>query len=188
MTAIDVAFAKARAGSHEAFAEWMGGVELPIRLSLRRFAQAVDVEAVVQETLLRMWLLSQDKERDLSGENASLRFAIGVALNIARSEARRWGREQLLPPEDLPEPAVDPEPPSDPGLRRAIAECLARVAASPRRAIRARMDLGGLASDRDIAESLRMTLNTFLQNIVRARKQVANCLKRRGIPLEEALS
>ena len=188
MTTIDAAFAKARAGSHEAFADWMGGVELPIRLALRRFAQAVDVEAVVQETLLRMWLLSQDKERDLTGENASLRFAIGVARNIARSEARRWGREQLLPPEDLPEASVDPEPLSDPGLRRAIAECLARVAAKPLRALRARMDLGGLTSDRDIAQGLRMTLNTFLQNIVRARKQVAACLERKGISLEEALS
>jgi len=188
VTTIDAAFAKARAGGHEAFADWMGGVELPIRLSLRRFAQAVDVEAVVQETLLRMWLLSQEKGRELSGENASLRFAIGVARNIARSEARRWGREQLLPPEDLPEAAVDPEPPSDPGLRRAITECLARVAAKPRKALRARMDFGGLMPDRDIAQSLRMTLNAFLQNIVRARRQVAACLGRKGISLEEALS
>jgi len=188
VTPIDAAFAKARAGSHEGFADWMGSVELPIRLSLRCFAQAVDVEAVVQETLLRMWLLSQEGAREWDGENASLRFAIGVARNIARSEARRWGREQLLPSEDFPEPAVDPEPLSDHGLRRAISECLARVAAKPRAALRARMDFGGLQPDRDMARSLRMTLNTFLQNIVRARKQVAACLERKGISLEEVLS
>jgi len=188
VTTIDAAFAHARAGSHEAFAVWMGGVELPIRLSLRRFAQAVDVEAVMQETLLRMWLLSQERAHDLSRENASLRFAIGVARNIARSEARRWGREKLLPPDDFPEAVVNPEPLSDQGLRRAIQECLARVAARPREALRGRMDFGGLMPDRDIAQSLRMTLNTFLQNIVRARKQVAACLERKGISLEEALS
>jgi DNA-directed RNA polymerase specialized sigma24 family protein len=166
----------------------MGSVELPIRLAMRRFAQAVDIESVVQETFLRMWLLSQDKGRDLSGENASLRFAIGMARNIARSEARRWGREKLLPPEDLPEPVLEPDPVSDPGLRRAIVECLKKVAAKPLQALRARMDLGGVIADRDIAEGIGMTLNTFLQNIVRARKQVAGCLERGGIPLPELLS
>ncbi len=188
MTAIDAAFEKARTGSREAFADWMGSVELPIRLGLRRFAQAVDVEAVMQETFLRMWLLSQDAERELSGEHASLRFAIGVARNLARSEARRSGRENALPPEDLPQPAVEPEPIVDAGLRRAIVECLGKVAAKPLKALRARMDSEGMIPDRDIATTVSMTLNTFLQNIVRARKQVAACLERKGIPLQEVLS
>jgi DNA-directed RNA polymerase specialized sigma24 family protein len=188
VTAIDAAFAKARTGNHQAFADWMGSVELPIRLALKRFAQAVDVEAVLQEAFLRMWLLSQDQERELSGENASLRFAIGVARNLARSEARRWGREKFLPPDDLPEPAVEPEPIADTGLRRAIMECLEKVAAKPLQALRARMQFGGMIPDRDIASKVRMSLNTFLQNIVRARKQVAACLERKGIPLQEVMS
>ena len=188
VSAIDSAFAKARTGDRDAFADWMGSVELPIRLSLRRFVQAVDVEGVVQETLLRMWLLSQDRDRVLEGENASLRFAIGVARNLARAEARRLGRERLLPPEDLPEPTVDPEPTADPGLRRAILDCVNKLAAKPLEALRARMLLGAQASDREIAKMTRMTLNTFLQNIVRARKQVAQCLERKGISLLEALS
>jgi DNA-directed RNA polymerase specialized sigma24 family protein len=37
------------------FALWMSQSEHPIRMSLRRFAAAVDVESVVQETFLRVW-------------------------------------------------------------------------------------------------------------------------------------
>jgi len=121
-------------------------------------------------------------------EDPSLRFALGVARNLARAEARRLGRERLLPPEELPEPAVDPKPTADPGLRRAILDCVNKLAAKPLEALRARMLLGAQASDREIAKMTRMTLNTFLQNIVRARKHVAQCLERKGISLMEALS
>jgi DNA-directed RNA polymerase specialized sigma24 family protein len=187
MTALDATFLRVRTGDREAFAGWMGSVELPLRLALRHFARAVDVEAVVQETLLRMWLLSQDARRPLTGENASLRFAIGLARNLARAEARRLGQELLLPPEEWPEPSAEPEPPSDPGLRKAISECLTRLAAKPSQAFQARMRRGGLFSDSELAAQVGMTLNTFLQNIVRARKQVASCLARKGIPLQELL-
>ena len=70
-----------------------------------RFARAVDVEGVVQETLMRMWLHARDRGRELEGENASLRFAVGVARNVARSEARRLRREVHLSSGELPEPA-----------------------------------------------------------------------------------
>ena len=133
-----------------------------------------------------MWLFSQDRSRPLSGENASLRFAIALARNVGRSEARRLGCETLLPPENLPEPAADPDPPSDPGLRRAILACVERLAARPLEALRARTQLGGLLPDRDIAARVGMSINTFLQNIVRARKQVAACLEQKGISLEDA--
>ena len=165
----------------------MGRVERPIRFSLRAFARAVDVEGVVQETLLRMWTLAKDRERELTGENASLRFAIGMARNIARHEARRLGRERLLPPEDMPEVPTLPEASSDPRLAQVIAECLGRIAGRPLAALRARMDRQGHMPDRQIAKDLGMTLNTFLQNIVRARRQLAECLTRRHVPLEEIL-
>jgi DNA-directed RNA polymerase specialized sigma24 family protein len=187
MTALDSTFAQVRAGDRLAFAHWMGSVELPIRLSLRQFARAVDVEAVVQETLLRMWILAQDGARPLTGDNASLRFSIGLARNLARAEARRLGNETLLPLEALPEPSAEPEPPSDPPLREAILECLARLATKPAKAFQARMRLGARFPDAVLASRLGMSLNTFLQNIVRARKQVATCLARKGIPLEEVL-
>jgi DNA-directed RNA polymerase specialized sigma24 family protein len=186
MTALDSTFQKARAGDRMAFANWMGGVELPIRRALRPFARAVDVEAVVQEALLRMWLLSQDRRRELTGENASLRFALGLARNLARAEARRLGHETLLPPEGLPEPHADPEPPSDPALRKAILACLERLAKKPAQAFGARLR-AGLSADAALAAQVGMTLNTFLQNIVRARKQLATCLSRKGISLEDGL-
>ncbi len=188
MSLVDSLFARARDGEEGAFAEWMGSVELPIRRSLERFARAVDVESVMQETFLRMWILAQDPERELTGEDASLRFALGTARNVARAEARRTGREKSLPPEDLPETPVEPIPPPDPGLRRAILECVERVAKKPLQALRARLTYGVLLSDREIARRVGMTVNTFLQNIVRARKQVADCLARKGIPLGEVLS
>ena len=132
MTVIDLAFGRVCGGDREAFAEWMGRAERPIRASLRPFARAVDVESVVQETLLRMWVFAQDRGLELTGENASLRFAIGIARNVARSEARRLQRQRFLPPEDLPEVPVDPDPVPDPRLRALIRECLKRLAGKPR--------------------------------------------------------
>lgn len=61
-------------------------------------ARAVDVESRLQQTLLRMWLYWRDRGRELEGPAASLRFAIGMARNIAPSEARRTGRIMLAPP------------------------------------------------------------------------------------------
>ncbi|MFN0059888.1 MAG: hypothetical protein ACKVX7_15625 [Planctomycetota bacterium] len=188
MSGADVLFATARAGGSEVFGEWMASVELAVRLSLRRYARAVDVEAVLQETFLRMWVLARDPERTLSGADASLKFALGVARNLARAEARRYRREHLLPPDDLPETPFDPVPDRDPDLRRAIAECLGRLVGKPRQALHARLRGGGRRADRLLAESLAMTKNTFLQNVVRARGQVAKCLERRGIRLEENYS
>jgi len=43
------------AGDAQAFAAWLAGAEPRIRASLRGFAAQVDVEAVLQETLLRVW-------------------------------------------------------------------------------------------------------------------------------------
>lgn len=184
LTEVDRLFAEARAGDLKSFERWMGSVELPIRLSLRRFARAVDVESVVQETLLRMWTLANDTERTLKGENASLRFALGVARNLARSEARRTGREILLPPEDLPDVTVDPAPLPSPALRKVILECIEKLPPKPLAATRARLTRA-IMSDRDLATRLGMTLNTFLQNITRARKLILDCLKRHGVSLHE---
>lgn len=188
MSEIDSFSARARAGNSMAFEEWMGSVELPIRLSLRRFARAVDVESILQETLLRMWLLAQDSGRALEGENASLRFSIGMARNLARAEARRFGKETLLPPEDLPDIPIPPDPTAFTGLLLAIRECIEKLSRKPLDALRARLDFGAMFLDREIADRIGMTLNTFLQNITRARRSVMDCLQRRGIPLEEVLS
>jgi len=174
-------------GDVQGFASWMGRVERPIRRALEPFARAVDAEGVVQETLSRMWLFAREKGAGLVGENASLRFAIGMARNIARNEARKHGRERLLPPEDLPDPPAAPDPPADPFLRLLIRRCFERLASRPRAALEARIGPGHGLSDRDLAARLRMSLNTFLQNVVRARRQLAACLEKSGVRLEEVL-
>jgi DNA-directed RNA polymerase specialized sigma24 family protein len=188
LTEVDRLFAAARTGDVESFEQWMGSVELPIRLSLSRFARVVDAESVVQETLLRMWILANGTERTLEGENASLRFALGVARNLARAEARKAGHEVTLPPEELPEVPVQPDPPPSPALRKKILDCIEKLARQPREALTARIRQGGMIPDPEIAASLNMTRNTFFQNITRARKQIERCLEQAGVSLREVLA
>ncbi len=186
---LEEAFRLAKAGDMEAFARWMGMAEMPLRRSLRRFARAVDVEAAVQETFVRMWLVAGDSGRPLTGPGASLKFAFRVARNVALEEIRRNRQDRfvdLATLDGLPEGSVEPDPP-DPALRRALEDCIARLPGQPRSALTARARSGG-RPDREIAASLRMKLNTFLQNIVRARKLLADCLERRGVRLGEILS
>jgi DNA-directed RNA polymerase specialized sigma24 family protein len=186
---LDELFALARPGGAEAFAEWMGTIEIPLRSSLRRFARAVDVEVVMQETFIRMWLVANDHARVLEGPDASLKFAFRVARNVALEEVRRNQLGRLVDLDDLqnlPEGSYDPEP-CDPALARAIADCFRRLPDKPRQALGARLDDDCLP-DRVLAERLRMRLNTFLQNIVRARKSMGKCLEGRGVRVEEVLS
>lgn len=186
---MESAFQLARSGDTDAFAQWMGMAEIPLRRSLVRFARAVDVEVVVQETFMRMWLFANDAGRILEGESASLRFALGVARNVALEELRRWRQDSFADLEgidSLPQGRVYPELP-DPALGKAIGECMEQLPPQPRTALAARIGEGHLP-DRDIAQGVRMKLNTFLQNIVRARRLLADCLEKRGVRVVEILS
>lgn len=184
MNEVDELWARVGGGDREAFGDWMGRVERPIRRSLSRFARNVEPEVVVQETLLRMWLLAQNRDRELTGADASLRYALRMARNLALNELRRREREVPLHEDDDFEQTA-PEPPSDPALARAIRDCLDRLAGQPLKAIRARIELGHQMADKVLAQMLGMTTNTLLQNIVRARRQIADCLEGKGIPREE---
>jgi RNA polymerase sigma-70 factor (ECF subfamily) len=186
---LESAFRRAGSGDPAAFAEWMAMVEHPLRRSLARFARAVDVEVVVQETFMRMWLVACDNTRRLEGGNASLKFALRVARNVAHEELRHTRLFNFYDDKalgELPETVFVPELP-DPALRKAINECVDRLPAKPRTALNARVQDGQLP-DRDLAAGVKMKLNTFLQNIVRARKLVAECLEKRGVRLKEVLS
>ena len=172
MSVADLAFERARRGDVGAFADWMALVEHPVRGSLRRFARAIDVESALQETFLRMWIASQDHERTFTGEDASLRFTLRVARNVALEEVRRARLDRLVAIDDLDpssELSIDPTPPSDPGLLRAIKDCVSRLRGKPRDALLTRLARGHELGDRDVAASLGMAVNTFLQNVVRAR-------------------
>ena len=180
MSAIDDAYKRTQEGDQEAFTSWVRLCETPLRRSLRPFAPFVDVESVLQEGLFRMWTLAPTLM--LEGENASLRYGLRLVRNLALSEARRLGKTG---PEEQPsEPAVDPDPPADPWLRQAILRCVEKLPRRPREALLARLRGG---PDRELASSLGMRPNTFLQNIVRARRLMAECLKGAGVNVEDHL-
>ena len=123
MTAdLDIHLAAIVSGDAHAFARWLAGSEPTVRATLRSFAAVVDVEAVLQEALLRVWQVAPRFVAD--GEpNGLLRLGIRIARNLAVSELRRTQARPATPSEledALPE--VRPSEP-DPMLRRAITEC-----------------------------------------------------------------
>lgn len=120
--------------------------------------------------------------------DALLRYAIRIARNHALSELRR----ARTSPEDmeamearLAEHAPLPAPP-DPILRARIHRCKERLPDRPAAALDARLDAGGSRSDAELAASVGMTLNTFLQNYSRARRSLMECLEKLGVRLEVA--
>jgi RNA polymerase sigma-70 factor (ECF subfamily) len=168
-----------------AFAQWMAGAEAPMRDSLRSFATVIDVEAVLQEALLRVWQVAPRFERD-GKPNGLLRLGVRMARNLAVSEVRRT-RARPVPDEDLERSGDPSEPaPPDPMLRRVLATCHDRLPDKPKQALDAR--IAGGAADADLATTLGMRLNTFLQNVTRARKLLAECLKKHGVAVDPELS
>jgi len=184
---IDKLWSLACSGDGQAFGDWAGRVERPVLLSLRIFARAIDTEGIVQETLLRMWQRSQADGPTLEGEHASLRFAVVMARNLALNMARKLRREHLVQPEHIPvDPqAVRTDPASDPLLRRIIEKCIEALSGAARKALEARL-LRGHVPDAVLANSVDMTRNTFLQNITRGRRQLADCLRQNGAHEHEA--
>jgi len=171
-----------RRGDAEAFARWLVGAEPPLRASLRKFATVVDSEAVLQEALLRVWQVAPQCAGD-GRPHALLRLAMRIVQNLAISEARR---HRLLPTavgDELPEPAIEPANAPDDAVRAAVANCLAKLPPQPATAITLRLADEGRSSDRELAFGAKMTTNTFLQNVTRARKLLAECLQRAGVDL-----
>jgi len=180
------------AGDPEAFARWLAGAERRLRASLGSFAARVDTEAVLQETLLRVWQVAPRFVPD-GRPDGLLRLAIRIARNHAVSELRR----DRLTPADLEaleraarEHDDDPGPArhADPLLRRAIEECRAGLPRKPALALHARLESGGTEPDEALASGLGMRRNTFLQNITRARRFLLECLGRRGIDVTAELA
>lgn len=179
---LDIHVPAIAAGDASAFALWMAGAERPLRESLRSFATRVDVEAIVQEALLRAWRIAPRVERDAA--NALLRVTLRVARNLAIDEARR-ARSVAIDDADLDASlrfaTLDAMP--DPLLREAIEDCRARLPAKPGQVLAARIASEGAEHDSTIAARLGMRLNTFLQNFTRARKLLIDCLRGHGIDL-----
>jgi RNA polymerase sigma-70 factor (ECF subfamily) len=176
-------------GDPVAFGHWLASAEPSLRESLRRFAAHADVEAVLQEALLRVWQVAPKVKPD-GRPNALLRLAARAARNLALDEARRAGFRAAVAEDDLARLldalAADaaPEAP-DPMLRRLIARCREKLRKQPRAALDARLHAGGAEPDAGLAAALGMKLNTFLQNVGRARTALAECLRRAGVALPE---
>lgn len=184
MIDLDQYLAAIGAGDPDAFARWVAGAEPSLRATMRSMAAHVDVEAVLQETLLRVWQVAPRCAAD-GRPNALLRLGARIAKNLAIDELRR-ARVTAIDAAEL-ERAVEPVEPRlpDPMLRDAIADCRRKLPSQPEAALRARLEAAGGEPDETLAARLRMKLNTFLQNVGRARKLLAVCLEKRGVRVTE---
>ncbi|MFK7739815.1 MAG: RNA polymerase sigma factor [Planctomycetota bacterium] len=168
-------------GDADAFARWLAAAEPSLRRSLRSFATKVDIEAVLQESLLRTWQVAADHCQPDGKPNGLLRLALRIARNRAIDEARRHRTAHV---ELLEQDLAQHEPvPVDPSVQLAVRNCRDRLPRRPALALTARIDDAGLQPDRTLAAKLGMKPNTFLQNITRARRLLAACLRKSGIQL-----
>lgn len=181
MSDLDFLHARIVAGDAAAFGQWLAGAEPRVRGSLASFARALDVEAVLQEALVRVWQVAPRFVPD-GKPDGLIRFAVRIARNLAVSELRRT-RSRPVEPADLEDAVVD-VPLPDPMLRQAIVDCRDKLPPKPREALDARLEAAGAREDAELAASLDMRLNTFLQNFTRARQLLADCLGKRGIAVE----
>ena len=209
---LDVHLPAIAAGDADAFARWVAGAEPILRRSLRAFAALVDGEAVVQETLLRAWQAAPrvgragrpdgavgvglGAPRDPAGGGGARGLRGQVLLldrvtptvaarTLAVSEVRRRrvGGAALVELERRSDADVAEWVAPDPLLREHIHRCRQKLPPQPARALAARLEQGGGEPDRSLAERLGMQPNTFLQNVTRARKLLAECLRRAGVDL-----
>lgn len=185
---LDLHLAAIAQGDASSFGRWAASAEPALRASLRSFAASVDTEAVLQETLLRVWQVAPRFSPD-GRPNGLLRLALRAARNLAVSETRRR-RSTPAEVDDIEALLAHAEglaEPADPLLRGVIAGCRDRLPEKPGQALDARLQSAGNEPDERLAERLGMRLNTFLQNFTRARKLLARCLAEHGVEVDPAL-
>jgi RNA polymerase sigma-70 factor (ECF subfamily) len=173
------------AGDSAAFGRWVAGAEPRLRASLTSVAGELDAEAVLQECLLRVWQVAPRFVPDGRADGL-VRLAIRIARNLAISELRRRRIVPSLAADLVPE-ASDAGTTPDPLLRRVIALCREKLPGKPAAALAARLE-GAWRHDVELAATLGMKLNTFLQNVGRARKLLAQCLADNGVDVEVELA
>jgi RNA polymerase sigma-70 factor (ECF subfamily) len=184
VTDLDVHLPGIQRGDGQAFAAWLVAAEPSLRRGLRSFARQVDVEAVLQEALLRAWQVAPELVPD-GKPNTLIRMTQRIGWNLAISETRRL-KSTPVDPGALADGFGDPgyEPPlPDPLLREAITRCREKLPPKPQQALTARLEGAGGLPDATLAERLGMTKNTFLQNVSRARKLLRECLRLAGVEL-----
>jgi DNA-directed RNA polymerase specialized sigma24 family protein len=171
----------------EAFGRWLARHDIPMRLALRRLAHLVDVEAIVQETAIVVWQRAPTLVPD--GRRGFLwRWAVTVALNRARNEARRNARRGSVGAMPDLDQVTDPHtagPQPDPLFIARISHCRAQLPEKLARALAARIEDSGQRSDRQLAAALGVTFDAFRQSLARGRKALRQCLSTFGIDLTE---
>jgi len=171
-------------GDEEAFARFLGAAEPSIRAGLRSFAARVDVEAIVQESALRVWQVAARFVVDGS-PNGLARLWMRIARNLALDGVKRRGEVPIG--DDVRDAVAIEVAPPDPLLRRVIHACFEALPDKPGAALRARLESDGSEADLHLATKLEMRLNTFLQNITRARKLLQECLEKKGVALSSRM-
>ncbi|MDB4939467.1 MAG: hypothetical protein JWP87_6439 [Labilithrix sp.] len=178
-------------GDTRAFGRWMAGAEGTMRDGLRSFASVLDVESVLQEALLRVWQVAPRFVAD-GRPNGLLRLGIRIARNLAVSELRRT-KSRPVSEEDLERALAMAEQVDlgergpDPMLREVLAKCHEQLPEKPRQVVSIRLAAEGGRSDDELASLVGMRVNTFLQNFTRARRMLAECLKKHGIVIDGGL-
>lgn len=172
------------AGDAAAFGQWLAGAEPALREALRSFSARVDVEAMLQEALLRVWQVAPRHTPD-GRPNSLFRLAIRISRNLCVDELRK-ARSAPADEEAIERALAQAEEGAlpagpDPLLRRVIEECREKLPGKPAEALTARLAAGGAEPDEEIAARLGMRTNTFLQNFTRARKLLAECLEKRKV-------
>lgn len=168
-------------GDVQAFASWLAHGEPRIRLSLKRFARVVDTEAVLQETLLRLWQVAPRVKLDTRGDCLA-RLGVQIARNLAVDHLRRARRLERAHEAEQVDPDVEPAL-SDPLLREVIQGCVQGLPKQPATALTCRLQNRGAEPDETLAQRAGMQLNTFLKNFGRARQLLLECLQRAGVTL-----
>jgi len=178
-----------QAGNREAFDAWAHEARASLQQRIGRFATAMDVEDVAQDTLLRIWQCAPTFTPD-GRPNALFRFAVRCARNLVIDHLRRVRREPC-PTDDIDRVATLraqvalPEE-HDPGLRKLIVSGIARLPSRPRAALRSRLGTRGALDDSALAGLLGMRPNTFTQNLGRARRLLASHLGACGVDIAAA--
>ena len=181
---LDVHLPRIVEGDAHAYGVFLASAEPVVRMSLRSFATKVDVEAVLQESFLRLWQVAPKVVVDDKG-NCLLRLGMRIARNLALDEMKRR-REEALPDSvsgDGAEHGYEPAP-LDPFLNERIRTCFEKLPGQPKAALAARIENAPGEHDGALAQRLGMRLNTFFQNVARARKLMLECLSRVGVVLD----
>jgi RNA polymerase sigma factor (sigma-70 family) len=172
-----------------AFTRWFARCEIPLKQSLRRFAEIVDVESVAQDAAFKVWEHA-DRITPDRRPGFLLRWTKTVALNDARNKVRRSGQRiehrESLPADDEFVPPVRPAIRDTFFLER-VRRCLERLNAHQQRAFMARLADGGARPDRELAASIGVGFDAFRQNLARGRKALVECLGSFGIAMTEYL-